>query len=244
MPNPLLNAKAQNPNSGFSTQQIVNQGMSNVPNVANPGQPSSVKMSEYWNRYSSPAGSGGTDTKMLSKTLTDLGLREFGQTMGTTSSEQMAKYAQMSDDMAMQERSKELGSVVKSAEHKNSGFSAEIELQKSLGDMFDAADKFGYTTSDQFRTGFDNLIGSSPRAKKFLNDPLVRRNYLEGSNTNLKDVSAELFGRMVRARQADIAAGRLAPNTGTLPAQQPPASQSETKTQPAKIRVVGKKVEE
>jgi hypothetical protein len=79
--------------------------------------------------------------------------------------------------------------------------SGRMQVMEGLKDMYKAADKAGYTTSDQFRTAYDNLLNTtSERNRKLLKDPMLQRQL-----SNLKEVAGQHFADLVKSRDEEQA---------------------------------------
>jgi dihydroorotase-like cyclic amidohydrolase len=89
--------------------------------------------------------------------------------------------------------------------------SGKLMVLKMAEDMFDAAEKAGYKTRDQFATAYESLKNASPITKKFSSDP----NFVNMTQTNgasLKDSLADKYQELVNERT---------PTLATTSAQQP-----------------------
>lgn len=172
----------------------------------------SESLSQYWNRNIP-----NPDDKV--KVLAQLGPLDNNGMIFTSAASDLNKPREEKQNIANIKGENLKGQAVET----ESGVDRSYKLQtlKMAQDMFDAADKAGYKTADQFRTAFDTLKGFSPTTKKLTSDP-AWVNMTSTQGAKLKDVLAEYYARTVAARDRERGASAQQNQTAAAPATNAP----------------------
>ena len=150
------------------------------------------KLSEYWTRES------GNLVKNKAKSLTDIGTTDRGGYFSFDEAEPLNTSARRI--AAVQ---KEKGAPISVKSGTGVDASAKLQSLEMADDMFDAADRLGYKTADQFRTAYDKLKKASPRTLAMSTDPNFHL-MTETEGASLKNVLAEKYARLVKKRDEEL----------------------------------------
>lgn len=181
--------------------------------------PGTEKLSEFWKRTT------GNTVNGQMKSITSIGSIARGNPDLTQYDERVSLKR---TPLALSEASRAAGKPLDVKQSVGGDESAKLQTLMMTEDMFDAAEKAGLKTSDDFRTAFESLKNASPRTRALSTDPkFIMMTQTDGAD--LKNVLAELYGRTYRAKQDEM---KNATSTNQ--------SQPTTKTTSVKLKVAKK----